>query len=359
VTSPIQQSLANPVIVEADYNIDITANYAAGASYKLQVTIDTLRSKITLAPDPGSTKSGTGTVTYSAWYSPVGGLGSGDAVLLTTSQSAWAPGKYYKFGSWSGDTAGATAKTSPMGIIMNAVSPNPGNRSITETSVLMTYTVTTVASPLAGGTVTRTPDSSKGYTYGCTTVNLNASANPTYTFSRWGGSGSAGHTTDMPLVLANVSANMVDTAYFSFPLSVNMVLGWNLVSVPSAQTNYAADIVFPHKLADMYAYSGGAYVPVATLAPGPGYWAYYTDPTTEVVTGTVALPLRTSMATGWNLVGSREVTVLKTALTTIPYGLILADIYRYSGGAYVVANEINPGEGVWVYVTGPCVLTIP
>jgi hypothetical protein len=110
----------------------------------------------------------------------------------------------------------------------------------------------------------------------------------------------------------------------------------------------------------MYAYSGVGYVAAPTLAVGPGYWAYYTAATTEVITGSAVLgPIQVACQAGWNFLGSREVTVLKSALTTVPANQILADIYRYSGSGYVPANEINPGEGVWVYVTQACMLTIP
>jgi hypothetical protein len=138
-----------------------------------------------------------------------------------------------------------------------------------------------------------------------------------------------------------------------------MAQGWNLVSVPVTVPDFTASVVFPGKLADMYKYEGGAYVPAPTLANGSGYWAYYTAATTEVVTGTVVNPMTVSLTTGWNIIGSREVTVQKAALTTDPADQILADIYRYSGGAYVTATDIKPGEGVWVYVTGACTLTIP
>jgi hypothetical protein len=138
-----------------------------------------------------------------------------------------------------------------------------------------------------------------------------------------------------------------------------MSTGWNLVSVPLVQSDYSADVIFPGKLADMYKYEGGTYVPEPTLVVGKGYWVYYTSTTTETISGSVQSLVTVNCQTGWNLIGSREVTVLKSALTTEPADQILADIYRYSGGAYVVATEINPGEGVWVYVTGACTLTIP
>ena len=59
------------------------------------------------------------------------------------------------------------------------------------------------------------------------------------------------------------------------------------------------------------------------------------------------------------LIGSKNIPVDASTLTTDPAGQIFGDLFRYSGGSYVKATEIQPGEGVWVYITGACNLTIP
>lgn len=142
-------------------------------------------------------------------------------------------------------------------------------------------------------------------------------------------------------------------------VSCSLTAGWNLVSIPNTQSNYSATAIFTGAFGDMFQYSNGAYSPAPTLADGVGYWAYYTTAQTAIISGAVRSATTIPVVAGWNLVGSRQVTINTSSLTTNPAGLIFGDIFGYNNGAYAPTLTIAAGQGVWVYCTGNGTLTIP
>nr|WP_295786144.1 hypothetical protein [Rhodoferax sp.] len=102
----------------------------------------------------------------------------------------------YTFGAFSGDCTGASC------VLSNVNSA----KSVTASFTLNTYAVTAVASPLAGGTVSCTPNPvSYGSSSTCT-----ATANPGYTFGAF-----SGDCTGASCVLSNVTAVKSVTASFT------------------------------------------------------------------------------------------------------------------------------------------------
>lgn len=146
----------------------------------------------------------------------------------------------------------------------------------------------------------------------------------------------------------------------SIIISVNE--GWNFVSVPCAPKNYNASVLFPNCFGDIFAFDAttGMYKPAPNLAVGPGYWASYLSASSESISGVpIVGPIQVACQNGWNLIGSREVPILTSTLSTIPQGKIFGDLFDYVSGNYVTTNVIIPGKGAWVYVTGTCTLVIP
>jgi hypothetical protein len=139
-------------------------------------------------------------------------------------------------------------------------------------------------------------------------------------------------------------------------------VGWNLVSVPLILSNDTAAVVFPGSYGDLFKYDAiaGNYVSAPTLAIGPAYWVYYPTSKAISISGTaVSGPITILCHAGWNLIGSREVSVLKSTLTTNPAGQIFGDMFSYSGGSYVPTSTLVCGSGAWIYVLSTCSLTIP
>jgi hypothetical protein len=139
--------------------------------------------------------------------------------------------------------------------------------------------------------------------------------------------------------------------------------GWNLVSVPRVQLNDDAAVIFPTKYGSMFRYNpiSGGYEEATTLVLGVGYWIYYFSSTVIIINGDAPGPISIACRTGWNLIGSCEEVIEVSSLTTDHGAVIFGDAFRYdpTSGSYHATPTINPGEAVWIYVTGECMLTVP
>jgi hypothetical protein len=141
-----------------------------------------------------------------------------------------------------------------------------------------------------------------------------------------------------------------------------MGAGWNLVSVPRIQIDYTANHVFPDAYGSVFKYDPnvGDYVEAPILELGLGYWVFYTRSKSVCIYGSTPGPITVPCKHGWNLIGSREIEVLVYDLQ-LSAGSILGVAFKYdpSIGDYAETPTISPGQGIWVYVTMDCDLTIP
>lgn len=146
-------------------------------------------------------------------------------------------------------------------------------------------------------------------------------------------------------------------------ITINTLAGWNLVSVPLEQPDYDANIIFPSKFGSMFRYntSSHAYEEAPILSLGEGYWIYYITATSCVITGDAPDPIPVNCKLAWNLFGSCESPTLVSSLMVEGSGYIFGDAFRYNPGSGTIMPTliINPGDGVWIYVTGDCTVTIP
>jgi hypothetical protein len=147
----------------------------------------------------------------------------------------------------------------------------------------------------------------------------------------------------------------------TFPLSVSVNNGWNMVSVPGLHpTNQDVTTWWSGKdpSAGVFRFSGG-YLPVTTTTPGQGYWMKHTGantynyPAIQIVAHDPIVA-----ATGWNLIGGYETSVATSGITTTPPGLQSGSVFQYASG-YTVATNLVPGYGYWVKLTGAGSINIP
>ncbi|MBE7477782.1 MAG: T9SS type A sorting domain-containing protein [Ignavibacteriota bacterium] len=151
----------------------------------------------------------------------------------------------------------------------------------------------------------------------------------------------------------------------TFQLSINLLNGWNMVSVPGTNPNgMGVANWWPGRVGDVYKYAGG-YQTITTATPGVGYWMKNNGAQTyntgdEWPAGGLQVVAHTPLtgAIGWNMIGGYEIAATASLVTTVPAGLQSGPIYKYAGG-YSAAATIDPGFGYWIKLTGSGQIIIP
>jgi len=145
----------------------------------------------------------------------------------------------------------------------------------------------------------------------------------------------------------------------TFSLDVDVVAGWNMVSVPGLHPiDQLVDTWWSNQTGSVFKFGGG-YVAVDTAETGEGYWMKnpvpetYSYPAIDIVTHDTI-----SAASGWNMIGGYEDIILKSGLTTDPSGLITGSVFGYSGG-YNAVDSLVPGYGYWIKLTASGGIIIP
>jgi len=175
-------------------------------------------------------------------------------------------------------------------------------------------------------------------------------------------------------VYGNITGNLFgagtqcnQSAAATFQLTVNIINGWNMVSIPGLHPeNQYVNTWWQYRdpSANVYKYSNG-YQLVYSATPGTGYWMKHAGTRTyntgdEWPAGGIQIVTHDSIPVtlGWNLIGGYETIVATSNLTTTPPNLINSPVYKYSGG-YQVATTLDPGYGYWVKLSEAGVINIP
>ena len=144
--------------------------------------------------------------------------------------------------------------------------------------------------------------------------------------------------------------------------TVDMINGWNLVSVDRTVSNYTGNVVYPGVLS-LYEYNTatGTYTNVTTsnVVNGKGYWARYLSDLCNTIEGTsLASVSQTVTAAGWVLIGTPSSPVIVSSGLHISGATLLAGPFGYDGTIYSTVTNLLPGRGYWVRVSGPCTITV-
>jgi|GEM_PF-436104 plastocyanin len=135
-------------------------------------------------------------------------------------------------------------------------------------------------------------------------------------------------------------------------VQLNLVAGWNLISLPIAPIDPALDALFegmPHT-GTAWAWDPdgarglGTYVGTSVLEPLMGYWVYVTEPGTATVIGFPLSDTEVPLAAGWNLVGVPEEMVLPR------HPALFGPGWSWDGHVYRAArvgDTLIPGAGYW------------
>lgn len=153
----------------------------------------------------------------------------------------------------------------------------------------------------------------------------------------------------------------------NFGLAVEIVHGWNMVSIPGVNPNgQGVNNWWQGRDPASSVYKlQGSYIPVMTTTPGEGYFLKHIGNKTYNTgdewpeAGIQIVPNNPINASaGWNLIGCYENQVSISNLTTTPPGLIFGPIYTYAG-TYKLAAHLEPGRGYLVNLTGAGQINFP
>jgi endonuclease/exonuclease/phosphatase family metal-dependent hydrolase len=128
--------------------------------------------------------------------------------------------------------------------------------------------------------------------------------------------------------------------------TVNLVDGWNILSVPVSAPDMGTSVLFPTAISPFYSFNA-TYSQVNLLENGKGYWAKFAGNQDITITGTSVNSSEIVVNQGWNISGPFAYDVSVSNIITEPPNIIISTFYGYEGG-YVPANTLKPGKGYWV-----------
>jgi exonuclease III len=137
-------------------------------------------------------------------------------------------------------------------------------------------------------------------------------------------------------------------------IAVDLIDGWNIISIPMQATDMTGTILFPTAISPFYSFGTG-YLQVSVLENGKGYWAKFSGSQNATITGTFINTNEISVNQGWNLIGPFSTEVPVASITTVPSNIISSAFYGYDGG-YNITGNLHPGKGYWIKVSAAGVL---
>ena len=163
---------------------------------------------------------------------------------------------------------------------------------------------------------------------------------------------------------------LVDDDYVaSFPLTVAIEDGWNMVSVPGLHpVNQSVNTwwVDRNPAGNVFKFDG-SYQAVINTVPGEGYWMLhsgnrvYNTGDEWPADGIFLVPNSPLTANaGWNMIGGYEHSSATSGITTTPSGLQVGSVFGYSSTAgYTIADNLVPGYAYWILLMAPGLINLP
>jgi hypothetical protein len=146
----------------------------------------------------------------------------------------------------------------------------------------------------------------------------------------------------------------------TFPLTVSIENGWNMVSAPGTNPDgMGVGTWWPHKTGTVWGFNGTQYLAKTTAVPGEGYWMKntlaetYNYPAIQIVAHN---PIPVTL--GWNMIGGYETSPTIVALKAAN-PQITGTVWGFNGVQYVAATNLVPGYSYWVKETSAGTITIP
>ncbi len=137
-------------------------------------------------------------------------------------------------------------------------------------------------------------------------------------------------------------------------ISYQMLLNWNIVSIPLNVDDLRKTVLFPTAASDAFGYDDGTgnYIPEDTLEYGRGYWLKFSNAQLVGIQGALRESDTLEVIAGWNLIGSLSEPIATSAIEKDPTDMATSEFFGFEG-AYFLADSIFPSKGYWVKTDQP------
>jgi len=136
-------------------------------------------------------------------------------------------------------------------------------------------------------------------------------------------------------------------------LEIDLIEGWNLISVPIISDNMSVKTLFPDAQA-VYAFENGGYQQVDAIVPGVGYWVKNSIAKTYQLYGSPFSGYTRKLESGWHLMG----TIMGTTQPATNPENAISSIFQYDRGSYTFVETLTQGSGYWIKMAETADLTV-
>ena len=130
-------------------------------------------------------------------------------------------------------------------------------------------------------------------------------------------------------------------------ITLHLKDGWNMVSVPLHMADCCVSSLFPGAASRAFGYEYH-YSTEDTLVHCLGYWVKYSGSHDITLTGYTCEHDSIKIRSGWNMIGSINIPLADTDITSSPGGIVTSKIFAFNGSSYIIADSIFPGYGYWI-----------
>ena len=154
---------------------------------------------------------------------------------------------------------------------------------------------------------------------------------------------------DDPMVLLTIHLTVGTN---TTTMDVNVMEGWNLVSLPVGVEDSGLMDLFPNAVdGTLFDFQDG-YIQQDTLRHGAGYWLRFDESGQISIAGSEISQLSVSLTEGWNLISGISSSVSVSSIADPDELIIPNTIYGFNVEGYINSDILTPGEGYWLRSTG-------
>ncbi len=133
------------------------------------------------------------------------------------------------------------------------------------------------------------------------------------------------------------------------PPAVSLTIqdGWNLVGLPFEIEDPSVEYVFPQSAPGTLYSFNGTYTNASELELGSGYWLYFSEGESTILSG---IPVETNvvdLTEGWNLISGISSPVSIIEIYDPQDILVPGTVYGFNG-TYFSSDVLSPGKGFWI-----------